>query len=1627
MVCASIADKVNFAFFKWELSILAFLLLIALLIGRGKRVKRAIVFLLITVPLLFAASLDHLAISLLLKKETPEFARVLITFAPTVTFLLTLLYCTLWGMWRGFRKSAILLLHSVCVAGLCIGLYFFFIKSAKFDAWLLKVADAVTGGSLAAKLNVSAECATLRDVLAEWLPSKLSYGQELTLIMRDNGAYLMTLVDVAFSVCFATVAYVLYLILVFLLYIVYHIAYPERRFKKRKNRMFAENKTDRSYKAHRAGGGVIGFIRGLTASVLGLSMLGGGLYVAAGAGVDPMKLYSFDDEKFDLNYAIYRSIEDYGSSGIYKILNTFKDTDDTPYYLFAVDLIFSGRLVDERNDINANIKLRKELAAYASFARDTLALLLKYGEDEIKPIISGQDTSNATDKIVDVMTDTRFQVEFENLIDNFESQTYIINFALSAANSIVCNLDDTRFASKLGEKNKEMLKVLFKPGYLSPVIPDDKIKLQNGVLSDAKLPSIGISKLFEKEDAKLLYRMIVSILSSTDSGVDLVDALLPQIAELTMLHPERKSEFNPVLGRLYCFIANAYLSEDDGNGVKYADVVNADVSWVDEINSLVTVASDGIELYKTVRASEESNTMNKVLSLFDETDENYEHNIAMYDNVSAAVADSKLIGNVLSTDYVSGKLNNVFLSVSENVYIPENIVYENTYGANGVEYGELYKIMNGFRLLGTKENRELIDKATGDEEMQFDALFDLLSQAAKSADKNGVTLSRYMTDSTIMRSLISAVMIENKGENLYVPEAVLELDGNGKLVNLIEKKTLSELFDALIEENVKNAVIDFVNGKQEAGELLKNDAVLDMLMMRNGILEGTVSRVLIKELDGNEFVIIPRALENVDAWLTVKNVDGELYNLVKAVRDSGLDFDKFLKGQESDEAEDELLDELLAMKPEAMDSLFASDVIYYTVSEHVRANDLTVGDGFELVIPNSVTELLQNDVLDLLIKRKELKSIFVQASTLQLSSESTTDDILRQLVRNKRVVSESAVISASMAYFLSNPDRADKNTLELPTKFKEAGQKNVLIENRNQEVEMWQHELSALVAAMDTVFGISADENDDFTLNSDTLNEKLEILIPDLSKVEDESTGATKLDVCCDSAIMLLNITRHLDKNLFDKWSGTVIKDEYRNNAKNADGCYPKSELKALIDSMTVFGLTDEAGNKTGNILHINGAALRENAENSLASMNEKRADLGGKSGLDAVYPSVIISSMVTEELDKAFTESVINSSLRNSLKTEKGIYTKSEISACIDALNVLALSEGQKPSDLIKSVSFADLRNIAGTPEKLSVLYRSGLVAGSITKSIQSAVKSNSMLSDHVKAYEKRTGGNLNEYAVYRETEVQTIINLLSGDKDVGSFELESASAIKENLIGKDGQINSYLLAASLTENLISKEALAVPERAVSFADGIIISSELASLLDAFTALYGDAPIGNWNAEIEKAPSPEQYGAVLDSVIIRATLTRTVCSENAGALYVSALSVSIENRVIKDETLGSLVVVPSEEVSVISGEQMQAVFDALNMLGVDGGFRLPRVTAETLGQLSAMPESELNTYLNCDVLRYRVSDAIEALTRVSSDYMEWWVANAELESVVDIASPFDAHLKSALSVEKVKEFLRNF
>lgn len=971
---------IDFGFVKWELVAFSVLLTITAVLACKKRYKGALIFFAVTVSIVAEELLFRYLV--VWGMENPSAAiRLAVSWGPTYLFVKILLCSTLFGIWRGFRKSAILAVQAVCAAGVSLGLFLICTSVTQFDAWLLQTINACMGGESALQrlLGVSEECATVRQVLVEYLPAQLGYGNELALILRDNGAYLMTLADAAFRIVFAIVAYIVYQFLVFILYIVYHIAYPERRYKRKKNRLFADNKTPNSYRKRRLAGGLIGLTRGLAVGLISMSLLGSVFFIAAGGtGKGELEEYSFGDERYDFAYSTYRSIESYGAQGIFKLLNAMQGTDRSPYYLFAADLIFSGQLNDEYNGISEHIKFRKELGAYTGFARQTVQLLMQYGEAEIKPILLGQKGgAEAMNAIVGIMAKPQFQTEFEKLIDDFDAQTYVINLALSAVNSIVCNIDETSFASSVNETNREMLKLLFKPGYLSNVIPDERAMLEAG--ETATQPHIGLNKIFTKNDVKVLYRMAVTLLSAEYSGTEailqLTTDLLPQLEQLSMLQSSRKQEFDPVLGRLYCFLANAYLTTD-GVGVRYADIADANVSWVDEINRLVAVAGNGITLYRNV-AAVEGTAVDKLLSIFDEDNVAYADNIALYDGTCAAITDSKLLGFVLDTDYMHNLIGNLFVSVSTDMYIPQKIAFTDTADA----HGELYQFLYGIRLLASKQNRAILEAAAGGD-VAFADMLNMLAGAVENADAQGNTLSDYMTESVLMRSLLSIVMLEKAGDVLYVPPSVLERDRSGQIVNLIEKATLQELFEAFAKPSVRETVQGFVDGTAEVGTVLKNEELLDVLLTGNGILEGTVSKALLSALENSD-VVIPRALESVDGWIS-DGTPGELYKIVRAVRLSGLDFEAFLDDQNADA----LLEQILAIDEEGMSALLDSDVLYYTVSEFVQNDELTLGDGFALIVPNSVKRIVPNDSVDTLIDRKELRAIFTQLSGLELSADS---------------------------------------------------------------------------------------------------------------------------------------------------------------------------------------------------------------------------------------------------------------------------------------------------------------------------------------------------------------------------------------------------------------------------------------------------------------------------------------------------------------------------------------------------------------------------------------------------------------------------------------------------------------
>lgn len=853
-VFVTVAKVMDIILAHWEISLVAFIAFIILFIALFKGIKRGIRLLLWVVILAGIGLCGALAV-VKAREDLARFISFCILWVPTILFVATVLISTLIGAKRGLRKSAIFLTHAVCAAGLCIGLYFFCISNRAVDEWLLKVVNHFMGGGEALQNKLGVGGATLREVFTEYLPTTLGYGSEWHILFSGNDAYVMTLVDVCYRIGFAFVFYLLYMLLVFLLYIVYHIFYSERKYRRKKNLAFAENKTDASYKKRRIGGGIIGFVRGFAAGLISLSFMGSAFYVVAGGtGDGKLADYRFGNKNTEFVYSIYRSVESYGTQGIFKVLNSLKDPDDTPYYLFAADLIFSGGLEDEKNDVSGNIKFREELGAYVGFARDTMDLLMRYGEEDLTPILEGEESSpNAMNVILNVMKEPGFQVEFDNLIDNFDSKTYIINFSLSLADTVIANIDDISFTSTVNEDNKELLKVLFSEGHLSDVIPDER-ELKAAGKSEVR-PCFNLNHLLTKRDAQIAMKAVLAFLSK-ENTLDLVKKQLPQIEQLSIFGTKRKDEMNPVLGRMYCYLENKFLGGEGYDGITYKEIKKANIAWGEEIRSLVSVSENLIALYENLGGG--SVNLDMLRSLFDEDHARYGENIGLYDGVCEVVSDSALLGKVLSSGYMMKQITNLLKGIG-NVYIPENVEFDNLYDGSGnlVSHGEIYQFFYGLRLLGDKENKSLMDAALDSfKDMEFSDILDMLEEAFAAKDKFGNTLSEYFTDSVLLRSVISCVFIERGGEDLIVPTGSRERDLFGYSVNLIRRDELKELFAELPrlnelvqpllgEESDTDVVTQFIKGRD--------------LFALSGIISATVVNYIVTSEEFTDSLNIPVA------------------------------------------------------------------------------------------------------------------------------------------------------------------------------------------------------------------------------------------------------------------------------------------------------------------------------------------------------------------------------------------------------------------------------------------------------------------------------------------------------------------------------------------------------------------------------------------------------------------------------------------------------------------------------------------------------------------------------------------------------------------------------------------------
>lgn len=1107
MLANSFTTFFNNLFSNWQLVLFIVFTILLILAIFFKRFKIAF-FVLLAAAVTAGIILLVFYILDAVKMDVYDFIDHAIAWAPTIIFSLIMVLSTLIGAIRGRRKSLIFMLHSVSAAVLWILLFYFASKSESIDAVFVRFINLFMGeNGLQNALGVSTQVNTLSGVLALYF-EKLAGEGALNLVLHESHAYVYTLANMCYRFVLAAVCYLFYLLTVFILYIIYLCCYSERKHKKKMTKRLGDNKSDEGYKKHYVAGGFVGLARGIVAGILSLSVLGSALYIVAGRGDGKFKDYEISENHAALK--IYRSLESYGTQGIFLILNAMSDPNDMPYYLFAADLVYSGELNDEENGIQEDVRLNKELGALSGFARDTVALLLKYGSEELNASLDGTSETGTMQTVLGVMQKDGFRKEFDSLIAAFETPNYIYNFSMSLVSAVLSNIDAMSFGGSLSEQNRELVKIMFKEGYLSSYIPEDCSLYEMNMRNEAPdpwtttgsnvRPYLSMHQLVSKEDVRNFLNIFLSVLSDRSNGAgtfDMIRSVVPQIKELSLFENGKSVSVDPVLARMYCFLENAYLRADGSAGYSYNAIVGEKIAWTEEIDQLLGVAEDFFTVYDDVKDASNA-VFNRILYIFDKENPNREKDIGLYDKIADSISASRIMGKTLATSFFRQTLTDGLGQLFDDLYISKNIVYENTFSASGEieSYGELHHFLKGLRHLGSMENQSFFEMLFGGAEEEITTILSTISDAMEEEDADGNNLAYYCSQSGLLRSVVSGFLIERGRGVVYVPTAARDKDENGAPVNVVTSAELQILLNDM--KIISSFVSDCVDGDYYGNidRYLDDDKFIGFIY-NSRIAEGSLARLVKDRLadgegdSGVQTLVVPKYLtKDVENWCTPETGgNGEIKRFINSylkLRDqSGTDADgghtlsleklmngnmqetllstvsKFGEGRPANEKE-ALINEFLA-----------SDVIYYTVSEYVQSARL---DNLTVIVPLSAKETLYDDVVDSIVKREELFYLFSRASLIGIEDGMNSAELLKTLVGSKNIIVGDVLSATAAANITYNGEFRSALHLETvtvsdgsTTTFYMVGQEEYLKNgyfNRNP----WNSELPLLLDALEALF-----------------------------------------------------------------------------------------------------------------------------------------------------------------------------------------------------------------------------------------------------------------------------------------------------------------------------------------------------------------------------------------------------------------------------------------------------------------------------------------------------------------------------------------------------------------------------
>ncbi len=1358
---------------------------------------------------------------------------IIIKFVPTVFFVLVLLIHTFIGYKRRFKRSLSFLIRSLIVFGIYLGIYLLAINLEVVDNYLLNFVNLFMGqNGLQNLLGVNSTCTSVKDCLVEFIP-RLMGDNVYASALKDNGAYIRTLVSMVYNLIWFIILYIFYGITMFIVKRIYCHKHP---YRKEKEKLIEECEQGERKSQGRLGGSLIGAFRGVISGIIILSLFGNVLYISTGGkGQNKNDETITLDDTYDPYIKMYQSISNYGEYGIYYVLNAISDKQNVPYYLYITDVVFHGQINDEQNSYNETISLRNELASVTSFATRGTKLLFKYGGQEFKDIVLKRNTSKTIlDELVSLYSLEDFQTEFNDLLDELDLNSYLFNFAFGFAQSLLISVDNpTSPLYSLSDDSKEILKICFKKGYKSDVIPFENESTET-------LPYISPKVIVSSSDIKYLFEMFTKFyeydkttydtnFKKTVASVSLIKDLIPIFKNLSIMQTSSKETFNPMISRLYAFAEVKYLAApDEDSQVKsikklktiQASSIYKDIDWIGELNTLLDVVKDGLTTYKdalnNLNDNNEDTSSIPLVILECAKSETYP---SLVNKICSSVVLQNVMETSIVTYYVDETLAKLVNTEKNNLALPDDISFVDKEGTRG----ETYKILNLLRTISTSEDvvpssdgdikvSEFIKKIIKGEITDTNDIINLLKvKNSEDSSKRSEVISSII-DSDLFRSTISNYIFINEdsikdslGFELVIPDSSCELNSDNKRCNI---KT-SE-FENILNVFQKVDVDALQSG--DVGTVLKEFKKVKTEFSASSILRGSLTKYLMDNDFGDFKFIIPDASLDEDNILTSTEIN-YFFDFIDHV-----DTDKL------NESQSYLLDVLVDNKQ----LIFDSKVLKATVSNFIYPMD---GDGKEVVY-NGITLIVPSSAIDKdnYVKDNELDSIieFIAKIKEKDTDSISNDQILTIIYNNEHEdgntkILDSYILNASMVNVLLDVDEVSSS---IPTSLdKEHDGSDTSLHSFTSE-NGWYTEIKKLINALSEICYETESKEIKISKLEDSsyLKNAISNLLEEPISTSD-SEIKTKLDVIYQSLIIKNKVTTALDDSLS---SVDAIKDSYKDECKEEDGLYKKEEIASILYFLKEYNISIEE------FENFEFASLldKEDTNYILGSATTKEDAVK----LDIIYDSTLLKLLVSDKLDESIKDNIndyekvkLQIKVKLNDTSSNYIHPLSELKATLQIMSDLGISFS-KDSSGEYSYSFngaSILKQLFDDDKKLNSIYSSKIVVGVVTKYLSDYLRDEDLFGnntiDHPYAY-----SDFNTYVTksfYKQSEIDNLFKLLKDDRlpgitfdeDNDTFTIDfkkekiDLSAIKDLFYNDTNSF--YLLDGYISNILMTLGTLIIPK----------------------------------------------------------------------------------------------------------------------------------------------------------------------------------------------------------------------